>query len=213
MVIFLVLGAIQISPTLGLADMLSWNPNGLFLKILMIILSFFVITHGFMTMNVMTSIPLWNSSILPVLSLASGIWLGTQLAMGLAFSEQGLIISLEPVARWSLFVYAFLIIFYLWNASHATAAAKESLKIILTGQLAVYFYTGVVLIGILVPIIITVTHWVNGLDSGSGVIYLRILFAIVGDATLRYIISKSGRYAPLVYSNVVHRLPELKRQA
>ncbi|MBW1767906.1 MAG: DMSO reductase, partial [Deltaproteobacteria bacterium] len=151
MSLFLAFGAIQIAPSVSILSALPWKSGLLFLKILMTILSFFVITHGFMTMNVMASIPFWNSAILPVFSVASGIWIGTQLAMGFGFSDRGLLTSLEPVARWSLFIYAFLIIYYLWNANHATMAVRESLKIILKGELSRYFYTGVVMIGLIVP--------------------------------------------------------------
>jgi len=203
MSLFLAVGAIQLAPSVGFLSDLPWRSDILFLKILMAILCFFVITHGFMIMNVMASIPLWNSAILPLLSLASGVWLGTQLGMGIAFSDQGLLTSMEPVARWSLFVYAFLIIYYLSNVSHATLAVRESLKIILQGELSGYFYPGVVLIGLLVPIGITAYYWANDLSSGLGLVYLRILCAILGDVTLRYIISKAGRYSPLIYSNVV----------
>ena len=203
MILFLALGAIQLAPSFASFSALPWKPDSLLLKILLTILSFFVITHGFMTMNVMASIPLWNSAILPVLSLASGVWVGTQLGMGVAFSDRGLLTSMEPIARWSLFVYAFLIVCYLWNANHATVAVKESLKIILKGELSGYFYAGVVLIGLLVPIGITFYYWANNPSSGPGLVYLRSLCAILGDVTLRYVISKSGRYSPLIYTNVV----------
>jgi len=202
MSLFLAFGAIQIAPSVSILSALPWKSGLLFLKILMTILSFFVITHGFMTMNVMASIPFWNSAILPVFSVASGIWIGTQLAMGFGFSDRGLLTSLEPVARWSLFIYAFLIIYYLWNANHATMAVRESLKIILKGELSRCFYTGVVMIGLIVPMGITVYFWSNNPGSGQGLVFLRILCAIIGDVTLRYVISKSGRYSPLIYTNV-----------
>jgi len=206
MLLFVVVGAIQIAPTLSSFSLLPWQPSMLLLKLLMAVLSFFVISHGFMTMNVISAIPFWNSAILPVLSVASGVWLGTQLAMGLgsAFSNKALWLSLDPVARWSLFVYAFLIIYYFWNAGHATPAVKKSLRVILKGDLSVPFYVCVVLIGLVIPIAISLYYWGNGLNQAKGLLYLRMICALIGDVSLRYTISKSGRYSPLIYSNAVH---------
>jgi formate-dependent nitrite reductase membrane component NrfD len=205
MSLFTIFGAIQIAPSLGPLSALPWQSDMVFFKVVMTILGFFVITHGFMTMNVMSSIPFWNSSILPVLSLASGIWLGTQLAMGgsIGSMEQETLLSMELLARWSLFAYAFLVGFYLWNANHASLAVKESLRVILKGDLALPFYIGVVLLGLIIPIVISLKFWAGDMSSGQGLVYLRIICAFIGDLTLRYLISKSGRYSPLIYSNIV----------
>ncbi|MFH1489289.1 MAG: NrfD/PsrC family molybdoenzyme membrane anchor subunit, partial [Pseudomonadota bacterium] len=203
--LFLGLGAIQIAPSLGPLRVLPWEGDMLFLKIAMITLSFFMITHGFMTMNVMSAVAFWNSAILPVLSLASGLWLGSQLGMvaGAAFSEGGIFIAMEPLARWSLFAYAFLIIVYLWNSAHSSSTVKESLRVIVKGDLARFFYIGVVLIGLIVPLAVSLKYWVNGVDSSQGFVYLRFLCAFIGDLALRYVITKSGRYTPLIYTNLV----------
>ena len=203
--LFLGLGAIQIAPSLGPLHVLPWEGDMLFLKIAMITLSFFMITHGFMTMNVMSAVASWNSSILPVLSLASGLWLGSQLGMvaGAAFSEGRIFIAMEPLARWSFFAYAFLIIVYLWNAAHSSSTVKESLRVIVKGDLAVFFYIGVVLIGLVVPLAVSLKYWVNGVDSSQGFVYLRFVCAFVGDLALRYVITKSARYTPLIYTNLV----------
>jgi len=205
MLLFVVVGAIQIAPSLSPFSFLPWQSDTLLLKILMAVLSFFVISHGFMTMNAVSAIPFWNSAILPVLSVASGVWLGTQLGISLAsaFSNKALWLSLEPVARWSLFVYAFLIIYYFWNAGHAAPAVKESLRVIVKGDLSGPFYVCVVLIGLVIPIAVSLYYWANGMGQGESFVYLRIVCALIGDVSLRYAISKSGRYSPLIYSNAV----------
>jgi len=208
MILFTAVGAIHIAPSLSylssLLSSLPWRTDMVFFKIFMTILGFFVITHGFMSMNVMTAIPFWNSAILPVLSVASGIWVGTQLSMwtSIGFSEKEILLSLEPLARWSLFAYAFLTIYYFWNIGHSSPAGQESLRVIIKADLSAFFYVGVVLIGFIIPIAISLNFWADNTVSGYGLVYLRIICAIIGDLTLRYVISKSGRYSPLIYSNV-----------
>ena len=206
MILFAGIGAIHIAPSLSFLGFLPWQSDILLFKIVMAVLCFFVITHGFMIMNVITGIPFWNSAILPVLALASGVWLGTQLGTAVSFSlsEGEILTSMEPVARWFLFVYIFLSLFFLWNSAHSSSAAQASVGVLVKGDLAPLFYGGVVLIGFVVPLVITFYFWANSSVLPSyGLASVRVICAFLGDLTLRYTISKSGRYAPLIYSNLV----------
>lgn len=205
MILFLLLGAIQIAPSLPWLGSLPWQSDSSFLTVVVGILAFFVILHGFMTMNVMASIPFWNSAILPILSIASGIWIGSQLTLlfSLTFSEKEVWMALEPVARWSLFSYVLVIFFYLWNASHASSAVQESLGVLLKGEMSLLFYLGVVLVGLVIPFAVTIGVLAGSGPPSPGLLVLRVVCAVLGDAVLRYVITKCGRYSPLIYSNVV----------
>ena len=200
--IFLILGAFQIAPSFSFFSSLPWSSNSLFFKIVMPFLSFFVITHGFMTLSVVSALPFWNSATLPVLSLASGVWLGTQLATGLSLgvNQNEVFVLLEPVARWSLFSYVFISGFYLWNAKHGSLAAQESLKLLTKGEIAPIFYVGVILIAFLVPVFITSLIYGNSAESIHELLYLRVGCAFVGDLTFKYCILKAARYLPLIES-------------
>ncbi len=204
MVLFSIVGAIHIAPSVPYLSSLPWQSDALSLRVVMILLSFLVVVHGFLTMHIISAIPFWNSGILPVLSIASGVWIGTQLTAGvsLAFSAKEILTLLEPLARWSLFSYVLLIIAYLWSASHATPAQQESSRTIMRGQLAVLIYPGVILIGFILPLAITFLFWKNDAVFAN-LLYLRIASAVIADFILRYVISRAGRYTPLVYSNLM----------
>lgn len=203
--LFLIFGVLQLAPSLSYFSGLPWESSSLFFKIVMPILGLFVIIHGFVTLSVISALPFWNSAIVPVLSLASGIWLGTQIVAGLSLgmSQNEVLVALEPVARLSLFSYVFLTIFYLWNAKHSSLAAQQSLKMLTKGELVPLFYVGVVLIALIVPTLLTILIYAKSIDATAGVLYLRVGCAIVGDLTLRYCIMKAARYFPLIDSNII----------
>jgi formate-dependent nitrite reductase membrane component NrfD len=203
--LFLMLGAFQQASSLGFFRSLPWPINSLYFKIVMSVLGFFVITHGFMTLNVISALPFWNSATVPLLSLASGIWLGTQMvtALSLGIHQNHIFATLEPVARWSLFSYVFLAIFYLWNAKHSSLAAQESLRLLTKGELAPLFYVGVLLIDLLIPTIITILIYAEPTDLRHDLLYLRVGCAFFGDLFLRYCILKAARYFPLIGTNVI----------
>lgn len=205
MVLFLAVGAVHLAPSIPSLSGLPWRGDLLFFKVLLTILGLLVMAHGFMTMNVVSAIPFWNSAILPVLSLASGVWLGSQLAVfsSIVFSERGLLMGIETVARWSLFSYALLLVFFLWNAHHASSAVQTSLKVIMKGDLSLPFYLGAVIIGLIIPVAVTLGALAGEGTMGQGLLILRVCCAVLGDATLRYVLTKSGRYSPLFYSNIV----------
>lgn len=203
--LFLVVGAFQLAPGLGLFSGLPWVGKALFFKIVLSILAFFVITHGFMTLSFMRALPFWNSAMMPVLSLASGLWVGTQIVAAMAMCNRSpvLLTAMEPIARWFLFSYVLFAVFYLWNSWHGPMATKRSLRTLLRGALAPVFYPGVVLVAFVVPLLITLYLWGKPVDTAQGLLWLRILCAFVGDLVLRYCILKAARYVPLINSNIV----------
>jgi len=178
---------------------LAWTGEGPAFKTIMGILSVLIITHGFLTMNVVRALPLWNSSMIIPFSLASGIWVGAQ-AAEVMIKMSGYDLSLPELwSRWSLLGYIALLAMYLWGTYHASEAAKESVGRLLTGDSALRFYTAVVVVGITVPLAITIVAWSGGVeDLRGGTLFLRFLCVFIGDLAMRYSIMKSAMYAPVI---------------
>jgi len=195
--LFAVIGFFQVLPVVFKG--LSWTGEGTAIKTVMGILSVLLITHGFLTMNVVRALPLWNSSMIIPLSLASGIWVGAQaseLMMKIAGHELYLA---EAWSRWSLIGYAAILVMYLWGTYHSNDTAKESVKRLLAGDSALRFYLGVVVVGIIIPLIITIVFWSGGAENlGGGTLFIRFLCVLLGDLTMRYSIMKSAIYTPLI---------------
>lgn len=201
--LFLGVGAFQLAP--GFSSGLPWAGDAVFFKIIQSILAFFVITHGFMTISFMRALPFWNSGMMPILSLASGLWVGTQIVAVVAMGggDLGFLTTIEPIARWFLFSYILFATIYFWNAWHGPMAARRSLSSLLIGGLASMFYLGVVLVAFSIPLLITLYLWGKSMESLQGLLWLRIVCAFVGDLVLRYCIFKAARYVPLINSNIV----------
>ena len=67
------------------------------------------------------------------------------------------------------------------------------------GDLAAQFYIGVAVIGIVIPLIITINNWGGGVvDSSGGVLFLRFLCVLIGDLMMRFCIMKSSVHTPLI---------------
>ncbi|UCF73557.1 MAG: DMSO reductase [Deltaproteobacteria bacterium] len=198
-VIFLfgVIGFFQILPVVFSG--LPWTGESSTMSTIMGILCILIITHGFLTMNVVRALPLWNSSMIIPVSLVSGIWVGSQTAeLMLKISGQELYMS-ELWSRWSLLSYMAVLFVYLWGTYHASDTAKESIKRLLIGDSAVRFYIGVLVIGIIIPLIITLVVWGNGFEELSGgVLFIRFVCVLIGDLTMRYSIMKSAIYTPII---------------
>ena len=195
--LFAVIGFFQVLPTV--VPGVSWTGEGTGLNVVMGILCILMITHGFLTMGAMRAVPVWNTSMMVPLSLASGIWVGSQVVV-LVSVILGLDITMAEVwARWSLLGFIGTLAIFLLGFGHSTETAKVSIKRILAGDLSAQFYIGVVAIGIVVPLIITINAWGGSVvDSSAGVLFLRFLCVLIGDLLMRFCIMKSSVHTPLV---------------
>jgi formate-dependent nitrite reductase membrane component NrfD len=194
---FGIVGFLQVLPIVF--SNLPWTAQSTVLTVLMGIICVLVITHGFMTMSVVKALPMWNSPMMIPLSLASGLWVGSQIVILLMVLGGSSSLIAEAWARWSLFFYMGALLVFLWGGIHSSETAKASIKRILAGDSSVHFYIGVVIVGIIIPLIITLVLWGNSSSNpAGGVLFLRFLCVLVGDAVMRFCLMKSPLYSPLV---------------
>ncbi len=187
---------IGVFAALGFIQIVTSNYNPIF-NVIMGILTLLIISHGFMTMNVIRALPAWSSTMVIPLSIISGGWIGCQMfqfmaALGGNLAAQ----SFELWAEVLLVVYFVSVLLYIWGTYHASEVAKESIDRMLKGDLAKYFYGVVVFIGFIIPLLITFKMW--GGNINAGLIFIRLIFIFAGDLAMRYIIMKSAMYPPLL---------------
>ena len=180
----------------GFIQMVTSNYGPIF-NVIMGITTLLIISHGFMTMNVVRALPAWSSTMVIPLSIISGVWIGCQIfQFMLAVSGNPIAQSFEIWAEILLIVYFVSVLAYIWGTFHSSETAEESITLMLKGDLAKYFYGGVVLIGFVFPLLITFAMW--GGDINAGLIFLRLALIFAGDLALRYIIMKGAMYQPLI---------------
>lgn len=194
--IFAGLGFLQILPMVYAG--VPWAWNHLVLKVLMGIVCILVISHGFLTMSIVKALPMWNSSMMVPLSLASGIFVGAQFVSFILKSSGSDVPASELWVRYSMIAYIATLFVYLWGNLHASETAKASVRRILSGDCSFLFYLGTVFFGIAIPVLITVLAWTEFTPVNAGGAFFRGVCVVVGDCAMRYCIMKAPVYTPLI---------------
>lgn len=105
-----------------------------------------------------TPIPIWNTPLLPILFSVSGISAGIAAAFIVGATWDKIILHyVLPLKKLHLILLLFevvLIFSLLYVTVSRDAVAAQSVAMLLTGELALWFWGGVVVIGLLIPIII-----------------------------------------------------------
>ena len=168
----------------------------------MIISTFFalclVMYTGF-ALLALKPIAFWHNNLIPILfisvSLASGISLAETINI---FSPQDISNPelLEIAAPWAVGMSALLMLVYLLGNFHSSLTAKESVLYLVKGQLALLFYTGVVFLGIIVPLATFISVYFEILPSSA--VAVSGIFELAGAFILRYSILKAGIYVPVM---------------
>ncbi len=162
------------------------------------ILCLLIISHGFATMNVIKALPAWSSTMVLPLSVISGVWVGQQILQFMAgFSgSEGLASGMEVWAEVFFFVYFLCLLLYVWGTWHTSDIGKESIKNLMNDELKKISLIGVVGLGVVLPLILTLIMWSG--NTNSFLIFLRLASVFAGDLAMRFVIMKSAVYKPLI---------------
>jgi formate-dependent nitrite reductase membrane component NrfD len=156
------------------------------------------IYDGFL-MNSSPSIPLWNTAMMPVLCLFYSLLGGTTLTLFLIefgyvqvaiatvfFSNMEIVLLITNLVVMGL---------YLLSMTNATAAAKESMRLLVSGTYALPFY--VLAIGFGLVFTLVMSYFV-GAHGGPGVVGLITAADLVGHYFMFYLLLRVGVYKPVL---------------
>jgi formate-dependent nitrite reductase membrane component NrfD len=139
-------------------------------------------------------IPLWNTPLVPALYIAYALRGGAAvlLLLGALGARHA---ALEPLKLWLAISTAVLVLIYLDVMRGSGTTALRSVDLMLFGRVALPFYLGAVVVGLIIPIAI------GGLAYSRAVppelLGLVGLLSLLGDLSIIYCIAKAGLYRPL----------------
>ena len=188
------LGALYIILTV-----LAPNRDFMILKVITGILCILVAIYAGMLMSYVRAIPLWNSGLLPMSYVVAGLWSGAEILLAIHLLTGAPIEQLEIWIRILLPSFALVLLLYLISITSSSAIGWESVKRIIAGDLALHFYLGVLIIGLIFPIIVVLYGLSVGIASVPPLLLLAaIASGLLGDLTIRYCILKGALYSPVV---------------
>ena len=201
-------GLIFVSLFLGLGlayiGLIHWSSPPPSLMIAADVFAFLTVIYGGFAMNYVNGIPLWNTALLPVLYVISGLWGGAEATLGLTLAggDIKLGISIEEWIRILIIGFIILIPVYLVSVRYISPTGRESVKQLVQGRWSLLFWIDVVIIGIAIPIGAVMYSYYSGLDvAPKAFLYTAIVCGLLGDLGMRYLILRCGMYSPLISSS------------
>ena len=167
-------------------------------KILTGITALVVAIYTGFVLNTVKAVPFWNSSLLPLLFVLCGVLGGFGISVIIALNGGNVdLAAAEAGSRWLLVANALLIAIYLWRAAGRETTGKESVMEQIRGSNAPIFWTGIVIMGIIIPLVIAFTGYAVA-EMPPALLVFGVAYEVVGGLALRYCVLKAGAYSPLV---------------
>jgi len=168
------------------------------------VFAFLTVIYGGFAMNYVNGIPLWNTALLPVLYVVSGLWGGAEVTLGVSLGS-GAIVAGRAVEEWVRLLlagYLLLVPVYLMSVRYTSSAGEVSVSYMLKGQHATIFWVGAVLLGMVMPAFAVAQSMVLDIEAVSVTfLYSAILSGLIGDLAMRYLILRCGVYGPIIPSS------------
>lgn len=155
------------------------------------VLGFGVLLYPGILFYKLNNIPFWNTIFLPMLFVFSGAASGSALGVFAVHGSQ-MIIDFTMV---SLALYgASLLVFLLKNSTSKQIACKESMALIVRGNLSVHFWIGVVIVGLVAPFVL---YGIGPAISSVVPLFGAGACTIVGCLFMRHVLLASGVPEPM----------------
>ena len=192
--LFVIFGTVQ----LMFSYWLPGTTSEIALKVLTGITALVVAVYTGFVLNTVKAVPFWNSSLLPLLFVLCGVLGGFGISVIISLNGGNIdLAAAETGSRWLLIANALLIAIYLWRAAGREATGKQSVMEQIHGSSAPIFWTGIVVMGIIIPLVIAFTSYAVA-EMPPAVLVFGVACEVVGGLALRYCVLKAGAYSPLV---------------
>jgi protein NrfD len=162
------------------------------------IFAFLVGIYSGFIMSYCKSLPFWNTAMVPLILLLAGVADGFALMLAVGMADTSVNISaVEFGSRIMLIANIIIMAAYVWNATYQTKTARYSAMLLIKGKLAVPFWLGVVILGMVVPLAISFSGLFAG-EASKGLLITAIIFHTAGAVALKYVLLKAGVHNPIL---------------
>jgi formate-dependent nitrite reductase membrane component NrfD len=194
LVLFIGFGAIQLAFSYWLPGT-AWEQA---FKVVAGVMAVLVAAYTGFVMNYINGIPFWNSGLLPLLFLSFSILSGlaAAIAIGLFGGNVDIIAAVSGI-RLLLVMNAFFMAVYFWSTTYMGPTGKRSIKGLIQGRIAPALWLGVVLIGIVIPLGVSIHNYLAG-GSSIPLLITAISCVLIGVFSFNYCLLKGALYAPLI---------------
>jgi formate-dependent nitrite reductase membrane component NrfD len=169
----------------------------LILEIVGSILAVSTATYTGVLIAVVNGVPFWNTPLMPVLFLASAISTGLAVAMiGAAIIDVSTIRGLSNFALGHvifLSVEALVLMLLVFMSLTRSVEAASSAGLLISGYLSPYFWVLVVILGILVPFLLSIVEYYEHGEMPKFMVVGADVLVLVGGMSLRALIIFSGQ--------------------
>jgi formate-dependent nitrite reductase membrane component NrfD len=171
-------------------------------KVLAGLSAFLVGIYAAFAMGYCRSIPLWNSALLPIVFVFVAVADGFALIMAIGlYDPQVNIFAAEAGSRILLAVNAILIAAYLWKVTRTSKTGHYSARLLLRGRLALPFWVGVVVFGLIVPLAVSISSLFVG-EASVSLLITGVVLHTMGTAAFKYCLLKAGIHAPVLPATI-----------
>jgi len=168
------------------------------------IFSFLTILYPGFVVSSMSSIPFWNTPLIPLLFLFHSSTTGALVLLSLlSFTGSTVHTPFNPLTLGLVLLFGtlFLLIVHVTVLSKSSSAARESVRLLTKGRLMPLHLGGAFLLGIFVPLAVVLPA---GLAAGAAgavsciAFFITMVSRLIGDFCSRLAILRAGVYEPLI---------------
>ncbi len=171
-----------------------------FFNITGIIFAFGTMIYTGILLGASRPIAFWSTAMLPLLFLISALSTGIMAVMFTSLLVEGAssgITALEKIDVVLIVTEIFVLLFY-FQATHRVFESRASANLVLKGSVAPLFWFGVVIMGIIIPLVLELIGlFAVGITSSYLLILIASISGIIGGFILRQVILSGGIHAPL----------------
>ncbi|MBN2074537.1 MAG: polysulfide reductase NrfD [Dehalococcoidales bacterium] len=171
------------------------------------IFAFLVGIYSGFIMSYCKSVPFWNTAMLPIIILLAGVADGFALMLAVGMADTSVDIAIvEFGSRVLLAANIIMMAAYIWNSTYQSKTSKYTALLLVKGALRWWFWIGVVILGMIIPLVISSLSLFAG-EATTGMLILAIVFHTAGAVSLKYVLLKAGVHTPLLPTlSYSHRL-------